>query len=155
MGVVSEVEPSVQMPCEVTKPENSLEYETLWQILFLFCTFFDVWAQHEVSSVLILNKLLNFSPPNGHVFLVIVTTLQGDICPRTLGLDKRKQNITSQRLKDSWNATNADTCVLGEVSHFGGSLAIYYRRWFWKGSELVKQKFKQNWIPSVFISMLV
>jgi hypothetical protein len=55
-------------------------------------------------------------------FLVLVNPLQGnmsllqrDTCPRTPGLDERKRNITSQRLKGSWSATNADTCALGEV----------------------------------------
>lgn len=43
-----------------------------------------------------------------------VNTLQGDTCPRTPGLDKKEWNITSQRLKDSWNAINANTCALGE-----------------------------------------
>lgn len=46
---------------------------------------------------------------------VIVNPLPGDMCPQTPGLDERKWHITSQRLKDSWNATNADTCALAEA----------------------------------------
>lgn len=45
MGVDSGVGPSVWMPCGVTKTEF-LEYETLRQ-MFLFCTFFAVWAQNS------------------------------------------------------------------------------------------------------------
>ncbi|PNI31855.1 MARVELD3 isoform 3 [Pan troglodytes] len=44
-----------------------------------------------------------------------VNPLRRDICPRPPGLDERRWNITSQRQKDSWNATNANTCALGEV----------------------------------------
>nr|KAF6318715.1 MARVEL domain containing 3 [Pipistrellus kuhlii] len=41
--------------------------------------------------------------------------LRGCICPRTRGLHGRMWNTTSQRLKDSWTATNANTCARGEV----------------------------------------
>lgn len=109
--------------------------------------------QHEVFRALILNKLLKLRPLMAMYVLVIVNLLQGDTWPQTPGLDERKWNTPIQRPKDSWNATNADTCALGEVSHFGGSLAIYCRWWFRKGSELVKQKFKQNWVPGIFVSM--
>ncbi|GAB5582450.1 MARVEL domain-containing protein 3 isoform X2 [Prionailurus iriomotensis] len=51
----------------------------------------------------------------GHRDPARVNLLQGDTCPRTPGLDKREWNITSQRLKDSWNAINANTCALGET----------------------------------------
>lgn len=57
--------------------------------------------------------------------LIIVSPLQGDIRFRPPGLEYRKWNITSQRLKGSWNATSADTCAPREVSHFEGSLTNY------------------------------
>ena len=76
--------------------------------------------------------------------LVIVNPLQGDTHSRTPGLDYRKWYITSQRLKGSWNATSADTCAPGEVSHFEGRPFTYLWWWSWKGSKLVGQKFKQT-----------
>lgn len=52
-------------------PLEPLSQKILWSMKtvadFLFCAFFNLWAQHEVSRVLILNKLLNLKPANGHV----------------------------------------------------------------------------------------
>lgn len=58
-------------------------------------------------------------------FLVAVTWLQKDTCPHTPDLLDRKRNITSRKLRGSWNATNADTCAQGEVSLGGPRLTIY------------------------------
>lgn len=65
--------------------------------------------------------------------LVAVNWLRKDTCPHTPGLLDRKRNITSRKQRGSWNATNADTCALGEVSLRGPCPTIYIANGLRKG----------------------